>query len=99
MATSYYFWETSKSGFAKREGKNGLLMHAPISAMFSFFFLPLFFCLSFFLSHSFSPFLLLLVSDYYLVVDCFSPLDIFPFDPSLPGSYLLSYNEFFSLHL
>ena len=51
MATSYYFWETSKSGFAKREGKDGLLMHAPISAVFSLFILPLyFFFLSFFLS-------------------------------------------------
>ena len=48
MATSYYFWGTSKSGFAKRERKDNLLMHAPIFAVFSFFFLPLsFFFLSF----------------------------------------------------
>ena len=50
MATNYYFWGTSKSGFAKREEKDGLLMHAPIPAVFSLFVLPL----SFFLS--FSPF-------------------------------------------
>ena len=35
MATSYYFWGTSKSEFAKREEKNSLLMHALIPAMFS----------------------------------------------------------------
>ena len=40
MATSCYFWGTSKSGFAKREGKDSLLMPAPILAMFSLFFLP-----------------------------------------------------------
>ena len=46
MATDYYFWGTSKSGFAKREGKDGLLMHAPILAVFSLFVLPLSFFLS-----------------------------------------------------
>ena len=46
MATNYYFWGTSKSGFAKREGKDGLLMHAPIPAVFSLFVLPLSFFLS-----------------------------------------------------
>ena len=50
MAADYYFWGTSNNGFAKREGKDGLLMHAPIPAVFSLFVLPL----SFFLS--FSPF-------------------------------------------
>ena len=48
MAINYYFWGTSKSGFAKRERKDSLLMHALIFAMFSLFFLPL----------SFSPFFL-----------------------------------------
>ena len=48
MATDYYFWRTSKSEFAKREGKYGLLMHAPIPTIFSLRFT------SFFLS--FSPF-------------------------------------------
>ena len=32
-----------KSGFAKREGKDGLLMHAFFSTMFSLFFYPFFF--------------------------------------------------------
>ena len=50
MGSSYYFCGTSKSGFAKREGKDGLLMHASIPAMFSLLFLPLSFFLSFFLS-------------------------------------------------
>ena len=54
MGSSYYFCGTSKSGFAKREGKDGLLMHASIPAVFSLLFLPLSFFLSFFLS--FSPF-------------------------------------------
>ena len=31
-------WGTSKSEFAKREEKDGLLMHAPIPAVFSLFF-------------------------------------------------------------
>ena len=51
-----------KSGFTKREGKDGLLIHAPIPAVFSLFFLPL----SFF--HS-VPFLLL-VSYYSPAVGC-----------------------------
>ena len=38
MVTSYYFLGTSKSGFSKKEGKYGLLMHAPIPAVFSLFF-------------------------------------------------------------
>ena len=37
MATDYYFWGTSRSGFAKREGKDGLFMHALIPAVFSLF--------------------------------------------------------------
>ena len=55
--------ETSKSEFAKKKGKYGLFIHAPISAVFSLFFLPL----SFFLS---LPFFFLLVSYYSLVVGC-----------------------------
>ena len=46
MATRYYFRGILKSGFAKREGKDGLLMHAPILAVFSLFVLPLSFFLS-----------------------------------------------------
>ena len=81
MGSSYYFCGTSKSGFAKREGKDGLLMHASIPAVFSLLFLPLSFFLSFFLSlHSFFT----LVSNYYLVVGCFFPMGLFPFDPRLP---------------
>ena len=41
MATSCYFYGTSKSEFVKMEGKDDLLIHAAISAMFSLFFLPL----------------------------------------------------------
>ena len=67
MATDYYFWGTSKCGFSKSEVKDGLLMHAPITAVFSLFVLPL----SFFLS-----ILLLLVSYYSLVVGC-SPFGFF----------------------
>ena len=78
MATNDYFWGTSKSGFAKREEKDGLLMYAPIPAVFSLFVLPLSFFLSFFLSV-----LLLLVSYYSLAVGCF-PFGIFFFlSPSL----------------
>ena len=65
MAIDYYFWGTSKSVFSKSGGKDGLLMHAPIPAVFSLFVLPLSFFLSFFLS-----ILLLLVSYYSLVVGC-----------------------------
>ena len=89
---------TSKSGFAKSEGKDGLLMHALIPAVFSLFFLPL----SFFLS--FSLFFLLLVSYYSLVVG-YSPFSLsFSWVPlsrclflSLSASLrclLLSYHEF-----
>ena len=74
MATDYYFWGISKSGFSKREGKDGLLMHDPIPAVFSLFFLPL----------SFSPFFLRLVTYHSLVVGCFSPLSIFPFESPSP---------------
>ena len=77
---------TSKSGFAKREGKDGLLMHAPIPAAFSLFFLPL----SFFLS----IFSLLLVSYYSPTVGC-SPFLVFPFPGYLSlGCLLLSYHGF-----
>ena len=62
---------TSKSGFAKREEKDDLLMHAHIPIAFSLFFLPL----SFFLFVLF----LLLISNYYLVMGCFSHLGLFPF--------------------
>ena len=62
--------ETSKSGFAKRERKDGLLMHAPIPTVFSLFVLPL----SFFLY----VLSLLLVSYYSPVVGC-SPFLVFPF--------------------
>ena len=67
MATSYYFWRSSESEFAKRKEKDGLLMYASISAMFSLFFLPL----SFFLFV-----LLLLVSYYFLTIGC-SPFSLF----------------------
>ena len=75
MATDYYFWGTSKSGFSKSEVKDGLLMHAPIPAVFSLFFLPLpFFHFILFL---------LLISNYYLAVGC-SPFWSFLFlGPSL----------------
>ena len=74
-----------KSGFAKREEKDSLLMHALIPAMFSqsidacpyscrvFSLLFTTFFLSFFLS--FSPFFLLLVSYCTVVVGC-SPLGL-----------------------
>ena len=67
MATDYYFWGTSKSGFAKREGKDDLFMHALIPAVFSLFVLPLCFFLSV---------LLLLVSYYSLAMGC-SPFGLF----------------------
>ena len=63
MATDYYFWGTSKSKFAKREGKYGLLMHALIPTAFFLRFTTFF--LSFLLS-----ILLLLVSYYSLAVGC-----------------------------
>ena len=46
MATNYYFWGLQKVVFAKRKGKDCLLMHAPIPAVFSLFVLPLSFFLS-----------------------------------------------------
>ena len=73
---------TSKSGLAKREGKDGLLMYAPIPAVFSLFVLPL----SFFLS----VLSLLLVFNYYLAVGC-SPFLVFLF----PG--YLSLGAYYSL--
>ena len=76
---------TSKSGFAKREGKDGLLMHALIPAVFSLFFLPL----SFFLSVLF----LLLISNYYLAVGCF-PFGLFFSWVPLSRCLLLSYHGF-----
>ena len=70
---------TSKSGFAKREGKDGLLMHAPILAVFSLFVLPL----SFFLSV-----LSLLLVSYYFPTVGYSPFLVFPFLGSLSlGAY------------
>ena len=67
--------KTSKSGFAKREGKDGLLMHAPIPAVFSLFVLPL----SFFLS-----ILSLLLVSYYSPAVGYSPFLVLPFlGPSL----------------
>ena len=72
----------SKSEFAKREGKDGLLMHAPIPAIFSLFVLPL----SFFLSV-----LSLLLVFYYSPAVCCSPFLVFPF----PGS--LSLGAYYSL--
>ena len=67
------------SGFAKREGKDGLLMHTPIPAVFSLFVLPL------------SLFLyvlsLLLVSYYSPAMGC-SPFLVFPFPRYLSlGAY------------
>ena len=62
-------------------------MHAPIPTAFSLFFLPL----SFFLSILF----LFLISNYYLVVGCFSHLGLFPFgSPSLGAYYSLTMGFF-----
>ena len=85
MATGYYFWGTSKSGFAKREGKDGLLMHAPISTVFSIFFLPLFF---FFLSlrSFYSQFLTTILPWVVFLPQVFSLLDPSLWVPPL-GSY------------
>ena len=76
---------TSKSEFAKREGKDGLLMHAPILAVFfSLCFTTLFLSLRSFFTLSF---LLLLVSYYSPAVGC-SPFLVFPFPRSLSrGAY------------
>ena len=82
MATSYYFLGISKSGFAKRKEKDGLLMHTPIPAVFSLFVLPL----SFFLS----VLSLLLVSYYSPAMGC-SLFLVFPF----PG--YLSLGAYYSL--
>ena len=86
MATSYYFWGTSKSEFAKREEKDGLWMHAPNSIMFSLFFLPLSFFLS--LRSFYSQFLITLLS--WIV----SPFGLPFFWISLRGCLLLSYHGF-----
>ena len=64
-------------------------MHAPIPAAFSLFFLPL----SFFLSLLF----LLLISNYYLAVGCFSHLGLFPFGPPSLGAYYSLTMGFFPL--
>ena len=70
---------TSKSGLAKREGKDGLLMHAPILVVFSLFVLPL----SFFLS----VLSLFLISYYSPAMGC-SPFLVFPFSEYLSlGAY------------
>ena len=62
-------------------------MHAPIPVVFSLFFLPL----SFFLSILF----LLLISNYYLAMGCFSHLGLFPFgSPSLGAYYSLTMGFF-----
>ena len=52
MATSCYFWRNSKSGFVEREGKDDLLMLAPISAVFFSLLFTTFYLFSF------SPFFL-----------------------------------------
>ena len=62
-------------------------MHAPIPAVFSLFFLPL----SFFLSVLF----LLLISNYYLAVGCFSHLGLFPFRSPSQGAYYFLTMGFF----
>ena len=77
---------TSKSGFAKREGKDGLLMHAPIPAIFSFFFLPPFFF-----------FLLVLFTLSFLLLSCHGLFPLFGLSFSwvpLSGCLLLSYHGF-----
>ena len=76
---------TSKSRFDKREGKDGLLMHASILAVFSLFVLPL----SFFLSVLF----LLLVSYYSHVMGC-SSFWSFLFWVLLSGCLQPSYHGF-----
>ena len=63
-------------------------MHAPIPVVFSLFFLPL----SFFLSVLF----LLLISNYYLAIGCFSFGLFFSWVP-LSRCLLLSYHGFFPL--
>ena len=62
-------------------------MHAPIPAVFSLFFLPL----SYFLSVLF----LLLISNYYLAVGCFSHLGLFPFRSPSQGAYYFLTMGFF----
>ena len=84
MATSYYFLGTSKSGFAKRERKNGLLMHALPYFLYLFYHFSLrsFFTLSF------------------LLLSCrglFPLFGLFFFQVPLFGCLLLSYYEFFPL--
>ena len=69
-------------------GKHSLLMHAPIPAVFSLFFLSL----SFFLFVLF----LLLIYNYYLVVGCF-PFGLFFSWVSFSRCLLLSYHGFFPL--
>ena len=63
MGTSYYFCGTSKSGFAQREGKDGLLMHA--------FILP---CFLSFLYYFLSFFLFVLFTRSFLLLSCLASL-------------------------
>ena len=91
MAIANYFWETSNSGFAKREEKDGLLMHVPIPAVFSLFILPFSFFLSFFLS------VLLLLVSYYSLAVSYSPFGLFFSWVHLYRCLLLSYHGFFPL--
>ena len=58
-----------KVGLLKREEKNSLLMHAPISAMFSLFFLPLSFSFLF----SFSP-----LFPSFSIISFFLSFSVFP---------------------
>ena len=81
---------TSKSGFAKREGKDGLLMHAPIPVVFSLFVLPLSFFLSVLSLCSFFPL-------SFLLLPCRELFALFGLSFSwvpLSGCLLLSYHGF-----
>ena len=87
MVTSYYFWGTLNSGFNKREGKDGLLMHPLISIVFSLFSLPLSFFLS--LRPFYSQFLTAILPQVSLLfTTLFSIFTIFfPQVPSLSASF------------
>ena len=94
---------TSKSGFAKRERKDGLLMHAPIPAVFSLFFYHFLSFISFLFYFQFLTLLPWVVP--HLVFSFLGSLSLgayysltmgfFPFDASAPLGSLLS--VFFSL--
>ena len=94
---------TSKSGFAKRERKDGLLMHAPILAVFSLFFYHFLSFHSFLFYFQFLTLLPWVVP--HLVFSFLGSLSLgayysltmgfFPFDASAPLGSLLS--VFFSL--